>query len=315
MNPVNYQSALHPAGPQASQIADLWWLMFWVCAAVFVLVLAAALAALVRARGRNGTPTSERALARGVGIATGATIVTLIVLLFASVGTGRALASLRSGTPLDVEVTAAQWWWRVEYAAPEASGRVATANEIHLPAGRIARVSLKSNDVIHSFWIPNLAGKIDLIPGRGNVIWLQADTPGMYRGQCAEFCGVQHANMALVVTVEPEAQFQAWLASQRADAPEPQSAAEVHGRQLFERGTCALCHAVQGTTAGARFGPDLTHLASRATLAGGELPNTAPYLSQWLADPQRIKPGSRMPATGLSGQNLQDLVAYLERLK
>jgi cytochrome c oxidase subunit 2 len=184
-----------------------------------------------------------------------------------------------------------------------------------LPVGRPARIELASNDVIHSLWVPNLNGKTDLVPGRQTVMWLQADRPGVFRSQCAEFCGLQHAKMALAVVAESPADFQRWLDAQRRPAAAPTNQAQKLGHEVVTRGTCAMCHAVIGTTAGARTAPDLTHVASRKTIAAGADENTPTALKGWIADPQHLKPGNRMPATGLSGQQLNAVVAYLESLK
>jgi cytochrome c oxidase subunit 2 len=203
----------------------------------------------------------------------------------------------------------------VQYDNPVPSLRVTTANEIHIPVGRPVAFSLLSTDVVHSLWIPNLQGKIDLVPGRLNELWLRADTAGVYRGQCAEYCGLQHAKMALVVVADPPDQFERWLAANRAPAPAPVTPEQQRGKDIVERGPCAMCHNITGTSAGGRTAPDLTHLASRSTLAAGSIPNVHGYLAGWIADPQAIKPGNRMPPSGLSSEELQAVLAYLETLK
>jgi cytochrome c oxidase subunit 2 len=313
MMPSILQSALHPAGPGAASISDLWWLMFWTCAAVYVLTLGALWLA-VRRRGKR-RPPPDRTLVRSVMAATAATGVILFGLLFASVVTGRAIGSMGTTEALVIEITGNQWWWDVEYLHPEPSLRMRTANELHLPVGRRVRIQLKSNDVIHSFWVPNLQGKMDLIPGRQTVLWLQADTPGVYRGQCAEYCGLQHAHMALSVVAESSEAFERWLNGQRQPAPPAGSSSQQQGRDIVERGPCALCHAVRGTDAGGRTAPDLTHFATRSTIAAGTAPNTREHLARWIADPQHLKPGAKMPATGLSGEQLEAVLAYMELLK
>jgi cytochrome c oxidase subunit 2 len=214
-----------------------------------------------------------------------------------------------------VQITGYQWWWSVEYVYPQPNLRFTTANELHLPVGRPILFKLRGADVIHSFWVPNLHGKTDLIPGRENTTWLQIDKPGIYRGQCAEFCGAQHAHMALVVVAESSDDFERWVVAQREPAPAPTTPAQSRGLNVIERGPCALCHTIRGTTAGARTAPDLTHFASRSTIAAGTLPNTPGYLAGWISDPQHVKPGSRMPPTGLSGEDLQAVLAYMETLK
>jgi cytochrome c oxidase subunit 2 len=308
------QSIVHPAGVQAARLSHLWWVMFWICTAVWLAVALAT--AIAMARGWRGTSTaSEGQLARSVAVAAGISVLTLMGLLFESVVTGRALDTLRTPQALQIQVTGNQWWWDVQYEDPVPSLHVTTANEIHVPVGRPVRVNLLSTDVIHSLWIPNLQGKIDLVPGRLNELWLQADRAGVYRGQCAEFCGLQHAKMALVVVAEPADDFERWLAANRASAPPPTTPAQMRGRDVVERGPCAMCHHIGGTLAGGRTAPDLTHIASRSTIGAGSVPNTPGYLAGWIADPQHVKPGNHMPAAGLSGDELQAVLAYLESLK
>jgi cytochrome c oxidase subunit 2 len=309
------QSILHPAGIQAQRISDLWWTMFWICTAVWFAVAIAALIAIRLGRNGSDAAASESAIARNVAIAGAISLVALIALLSQSVVTGRALNTLRTPDALRIQITGNQWWWDVQYDNPVASLRVTTANEVHIPVGRPVAFNLLSNDVIHSFWIPNLQGKIDLVPGRLNELWLQADQAGVYRGQCAEYCGLQHAKMALVVVADPPDQFERWLAANRASAPAPVTPEEQRGKDIVERGPCAMCHNITGTLAGGRTAPDLTHIASRSTLAAGSIPNMHGYLAGWIADPQSIKPGNRMPPPGLAGDELQAVLAYLETLK
>ena len=308
------QSILHPAGVQAARVSHLWWVMFWICAVVWAAVAVAALVAI--ARGRRGSSTATDAqIGRSITVAGGLSVAALLGLLFQSILTGRALDTLRSPDALRIQVTGNQWWWDVQYEHAVPSLRVTTANEIHIPVGRAIRFDLLSTDVIHSLWIPNLQGKIDLVPGRLNELWLRADQPGVYRGQCAEYCGLQHAKMALVVVADSPDDFERWLAANRAPAPPPTTPEQQRGRDIFERGPCAMCHTIAGTSAGGRSAPDLTHLASRSTIGAGTLPNTKGYLAGWIADPQHIKPGNRMPPPGLNGEELQAVLAYLETLK
>jgi cytochrome c oxidase subunit 2 len=250
-----------------------------------------------------------------IGGATAITILTLLGLLTAAIATGRATQRADRSNALAITVVGNQWWWSVEYAAPQPSDRVRLANELHLPRGRPAVISLASNDVIHSFWVPNLHGKVDLIPGRTNEIVLRGDQNGEFRGQCAEYCGVQHAHMALIVIVEDPADFEAWLTAQRRPAAEPTTDPARRGRQLVETTTCAMCHTVRGTTAGARTAPDLTHVGSRATIAAGLLPNTEAALDRWLRNPQDVKPGNKMPVVGLPDDDRAAVVAYLRTLR
>jgi cytochrome c oxidase subunit 2 len=313
--PTSIQSALHPAGVQAARIEQLWWLTFWVCTFVFCVVMLALAVAVARGRAARATATPDRTLTRNVSVSVALSTVALVGLLVASVFTGRAIGSLQSPDALAIQVTGYQWWWSIEYLNPDPSLRVTTANEIHLPVGRPVSITLKASDVIHSFWVPPLHGKTDLIPGRDNTTWLRADTPGIFRGQCAEYCGVQHAHMAITVVAEPVDQFESWLAAQRQLAAAPTTTEQARGLQVVEQSSCALCHSVRGTRAGARTAPDLTHFATRSTIAAGTLPNTPAHLGQWIADPQHVKPGNRMPPTGLSAEDLQSVVAYLGTLR
>jgi len=247
--------------------------------------------------------------------ATAVSILILVGLLFASVAAGRAVGSLPTEDALGIEVVGYQWWWSVKYNNPTPSLEVTTANELHVPIGRPIAITLKAFDVIHSFWVPNLHGKVDLVPGRENRITLQVDRAGVYRGQCAEYCGLQHAHMAFSIIAEDSDAFERWLTAQRNPAPQPSSPEETSGLAVVERGPCQMCHTIRGTLAGGRVGPDLTHVATRSTLAAGTIPNTRDWLTGWIKDPQHIKPGTRMPSTGLSEQELQALVAYLQTLK
>ena len=309
------QSVLRPAGVQAAHIGNLWWVMFWTCAAIYAAVVIAVALAITRRTPEDGPSPGHRAAVRSVAVATALSVVILVGLLFASVATGRAVGSLSTDDALGIEVVGAQWWWSVQYDNPVPALRVTTANELHLPVGRPILITLRAFDVIHSFWVPNLHGKIDLIPGRKNTIALQVDKPGIYRGQCAEYCGLQHAHMAFTVVAEPSDDFERWLAAQRAEAPPPTSPDQQRGLAVVERGPCAMCHTIRGTMAGARLGPDLTHVATRSTIAAGTTPNTPDHLTEWLKDPQHIKPGARMPATRLSAEELRGVVAYLQTLK
>jgi cytochrome c oxidase subunit 2 len=306
------QSALEAAGPQAAHIERLWWLMFWVDAAVFVIVTALVLGAIFW---RRAEPARDEALKVGVTIGVAVTVLTLFVLLVASVWTGRAVASLGAESAVTINLTGHQWWWEAEYEDSVASQRFRTANELHIPVGRPVVLKVTSHDVIHSFWVPNLHGKRDLIPGYTTAIWLQADRPGVYRGQCAEFCGLQHARMALYVTAESNTDFEKWKMKQRREAVQPSTDDERRGREVFLRATCTQCHTIRGTIAGATMGPDLTHLASRGTIAAGTLPNTRGHLAGWVTDAQSVKPGNKMPPNSLAPGDLQLLLTYLESLK
>jgi cytochrome c oxidase subunit II len=316
------QDIMAPAGPQAEHLLDLWWIMIGVCGVVFIAVLAAFFWALARApRVPPGTPPDLTSLARPergpqlvVGLAVAISAVLLVFLMVASFMTDRALAKLPA-PELQIDVTAHKWWWEANYTDTDASKRFTTANELHIPVGKSVLLRLQSDDVIHSLWVPNLAGKKDLIPGRESTLQLQAKNAGTYRGQCAEFCGAQHAKMALLVIAHEADEYEAWAAAQRKPALEPATAAQKHGREIFLSTTCAMCHAIQGTSASARHAPDLTHLASRNTIAAGQLPNTIGHLAGWILDPQGIKPGVNMPSNPMPPEDLHALLAYLTGLK
>lgn len=319
------QSALDAAGAQAGHIEGLWWLYFWVCAAAYVVVVALTVTAIARRRVREREAREpdteapsvgrERSATAAVAAGLGLTVLALFVLLVGDFLARRGLRALPAEAPLDVRVTGRQWWWEFQYPDSVPSREVTTATELHIPVGRTVRFDLRSMDVIHSFWIPSLAGKKDLIPGR-SITWLaRADREGVYGGQCAEFCGLQHATMRFVVIAEPEEKFQAWLASQRAPAAEPATDAARHGRQVFLGSSCVMCHAIQGTSARSRVGPDLTHVGSRLRVASAVLPNTREHLSRWITDPQGFRPGVRMPDQRLDERDVDALVAYLESLR
>jgi cytochrome c oxidase subunit 2 len=319
-------SVLDPAGPQAAAIAALWDVFLWISIAVFALVIGGFALATVRAvrrrrRSGDGDPlteqaASERRLIRGVVAAGAITVATLLGLLIASIRTGSALAALEDDADaLNIRITGRQWWWQIEYEHDDPRRSATTANELHVPIGRTVHLELTSADVIHSFWVPSIHGKKDLIPGRVNRTWIRIDEPGEYRGQCAEFCGLEHARMAITVHADPPEVFDAWLAHQREAAAPPAAADAVRGQRVFTGSPCVLCHAIAGTTAGGRLGPDLTHLASRTTLAAGALPNTIGNLAGWILDPHSVKPGTHMPATSLPSADLHDLLAYLEGLR
>lgn len=309
------QSILGAAGPGAGAIEWVWWVFLWICTAVFVVVLCATIAAALHGRRPASVDVAadrrvERVIA-GAGIVT---VVLLFVLLGADIATGRRLQA-EPRPEVHVNVTGQQWWWTVEYQSDVASNIVRTANELHVPVGRPVLVTLRSTDVIHSFWIPALQGKRDLIPGHVTSLRIQADHEGVFRGQCAEFCGHQHAHMAFYVVAESPADFARWMSAQRKPASDPADALAVRGRDVFLSGPCVMCHTVRGTQAGSRLGPDLTHVASRLSLAAGTLPNTTGHLAAWIANAQGIKPGSRMPALSLPPDDLQALVAYLRTLR
>ncbi|HEV8209074.1 MAG TPA: cytochrome c oxidase subunit II [Vicinamibacterales bacterium] len=315
--------ALVAAGPQSGHIGALWNVILAVCAFVFCAILLGLVVALWRSgRGDATTRADVSMLARhergsylGVLWAVAVSTALLLAMLVASVLTDRALARLSLVDAVHVEVTAHQWWWELQYSGSPESARFTTANELHVPVGRPVVLTLKADDVIHSFWVPSLAGKKDLIPGRTTTLHLRADQAGRYRGQCAEFCGFQHAFMAFEVIADPPERFEAWMAGQRRPASEPADATTRRGQEVFLRSTCVLCHAIEGTAAAARKAPDLTHVGARTTLAAGTLPNGETEMQRWIADPQRLKPGVNMPAATLPAADLAALAAYLVSLK
>lgn len=312
------QSVLDPLGIQASRIATLWWGLFVVSVSVFVLVMLALAVAARRGR-QNGrseaAPISDASLTRGVSIAVVLTIVTLFGWLVASLVTGRAISALQAENAVVIDLVGHQWWWEVHYQGSIPAEQVTTANELHVPVHRPVVVKVTSRDVIHSLWIPPLQGKRDLIPGREAALWMQADAPAVLRGQCAEFCGLQHAHMALTVVAESDEAFERWREGSRGPAPPPSEVETRRGLAVFMSSRCAGCHTVRGTDAAALVGPDLTHVASRSTLGAGTLPNEPGDLEQWIRNPQAFKPGTQMPSTAMSADDLRALVSYLETLR
>jgi cytochrome c oxidase subunit 2 len=299
MNPSGgMQSAFDPQSPAAAAIAELAWVMFAGAALVFVLVMA--LAAIAVFRRPTWLGRHSVVIAGGIAFPTG---VVLALLLYSL-----RIAAAGQGEPsgLRIEVIGHQWWWQIRYLDARGSVDFETANEIRLPVGQPVQLEVASADVLHSFWVPNLAGKLDLVPGRVNRMRLSADRAGTFRGQCAEYCGGPHAQMALYVIAEADERFEQWRARQREPAPTE--------NETFQS-QCAVCHTVRGTDARGTRGPDLTHVGSRASLGAGILPNDAGTFARWIASSQHIKPGNLMPSfTSLDETELERLAAYLEGL-
>ncbi|RVD60224.1 cytochrome c oxidase subunit II [Mesorhizobium sp. M2D.F.Ca.ET.185.01.1.1] len=317
---AGWQSALDPKGPAASELAWLIWFFTGLCAVVWALVMIALAVPLTMRSRLHIDPLvldagADNRKLRAVMIAVGLTAVILVGLTLLSFFANRTLAAIGSDAALTIRVTGHQWWWEVRYEDATPSRILTTANEIHIPAGEPVRLLLTSTDVIHSFWVPSLSGKLDLVPGRMNVLDIKADKPGVYRGQCAEFCGAQHANMGTFIIAEPRAKFDAWWNDQLQPAAAPTSDEAKAGENLFLKRPCVMCHKIGGTPAGGTVAPDLTHVASRQTLAAGTLAMSRGNLAAWIADPQGVKPGSHMPVVDLSGDELNAIVAYLEGLK
>ncbi|HTJ22453.1 MAG TPA: cytochrome c oxidase subunit II [Gemmatimonadaceae bacterium] len=314
-------SAFDPASPQAHLIASLWWWMLGVGGTIWIIVIATMFyVSFTKHRHREPddpqhvSEATHRRMERAVIAAGLVTVLVLTVFLGFDYSVGHALAQ-HPQRALTINVTGHQWWWEAEYEDPDPSKRITTANEIHVPVGQPVQFKLRAADVIHSFWVPNLNGKRDLIPGYVSSQWFRADTAGVYRGQCAEFCGLQHAKMALYIVAEPPAKFAAWMAAAAQSPPPPADSARLYGQRVFLSSGCAVCHTIGGTQAQAFVGPPLTHLKSRATIAAGTLTNTRANLMGWITNPQAIKPGVRMPAYPLTPLQLEALVDYLETLK
>jgi cytochrome c oxidase subunit 2 len=315
-SPLGYLSA---AGVRAQHILPLTWFTLGVSIVVCVVIAWLLCSGIRRRRLPTGIHIASVEVKRGgdglrwirVGL-----IISAVPLAATLIWTMVALAAV-AGPPahpaLVIDVTARQWWWDIRYNGAGPADQFETANEIHIPAGPPVLVRLHAADVIHSFWVPKLTGKTDVIPGQVNQSWLQTDRPGSYLGQCSEFCGYQHAHMQFAVIAQSPQDFTAWEAAQRQAATAPSSPEAVRGLEVVQS-RCALCHEVRGTSAGAVMGPDLTHLMSRSTLAAGTLTNTPGNLAGWIQDPQDLKPGSLMPNQFLSAQQLNDVLAYLETL-
>ncbi|HEY6452815.1 MAG TPA: cytochrome c oxidase subunit II [Steroidobacteraceae bacterium] len=311
---------LEAAGRRAESVLPLTWMTLIISIVVCVVIGVLLWMAVRRAQPGGAAETRLMPVERGAEgtrwISLGL-LISAVPLLATLIWTMVALAAT-SGPPrnpaLVMDVTGHQWWWEVHYDAADPSQQFSTANEIHIPVGLPVLVRLHGGDVIHSFWVPKLTGKTDTIPGQTNYSWIEAAHAGRYRGQCGEYCGLQHAHMALEVVAEPEADFERWRAQQLQPAPAPQSPAQSRGLELVQY-RCGLCHRIGGTQAGAISAPDLTHVMGRRMLAAGTLLNNPGNLSGWIEDPQQIKPGSLMPRQYLSAQQLADVRAYLELLK
>jgi cytochrome c oxidase subunit 2 len=330
-------SPLHTAAGEAESILALGTTHLAIAVGVYVLVIGVLLWGVWRRRRPTAEaallapdPEGERAAARAVGGGVAATTVIIAIYVALAFDVGAALegphravggahgdadAVRHDIAPLVIEVVGRQWWWEMRYQDSVPSESFVTANELHVPVGRPVVVLLRSDDVIHSFSVPALTGKRDLTPGHTNTLRFTPTTPGTFMGQCAEYCGFQHAHMAFDVVVHEPATYQAWVDRQRQPAPAPADSARARGRQVFLTRACPMCHAIQGTAARGSVGPDLTHVGSRRSLAAGALPNTPGHLAGWILDPQRQKPGTRMPPNDIAGPDLEALVAYLRSLE
>ena len=306
-------SVLDPAGPVAEQIAVLTWVLLAITGFILVLVCGAlAVAIFGNAKLKGWLSGKATILVAGFAVP----VFVLAGLLVYSLIVTRSLAESQRDTFMTVRITGEMWWWRVSYLDRNGQETVTDANELNIPVAENVRIELRSNDVIHSFWVPRLAGKIDLIPGRVNTLTLAASRAGIYSGQCAEFCGGPHALMGFVVVAHDRDGFQNWLNKRKTHPPLPVEALARRGLELFLSIGCSACHQVRGTPATGQAGPDLTYVGARQKLGAGILPNNRGTLAGWVADSQTIKPGNRMPRYGtLSAGELQAIAAYLEQLR
>jgi cytochrome c oxidase subunit II len=315
------QSALNPAGTPASNILSLWLVFLGVAILVFLIVITLLIISLVRSRNKNADvilepdPVLETRITKTVIGGVAATAVVLLGLLVTDSFTERQVYTIHDPKPLKIKIRGTQWWWEVKYQDDVPANIVTTANEIHVPVNKAVKFELESNDVIHSFWVPNLNGKKDLIPGHPTSTWFKAEHEGVFKGQCAEFCGHQHAHMRMFVIVEDQKQFLDWLNHQRKPAKVPENSLTTHGQEVFMNGPCVMCHTIQGTVASATVGPNLTHVGSRKMIASASFSNTMNHLSQWIVDPQKMKPGVKMPQNRFSANDLNALVQYLKSLE
>lgn len=307
------QSAFDPKGKDAAQILEITWVLFVGGGLIFTAVMLLALLALF------GPPGVRAALGRHAWIIGGGIafpVVVLSALLVYTFIAASRMVQAQEPAAARIEVSGELWWWRVRYLDEGGKTLFETANEIRIPAGQPVDFTLVSDNVIHSFWVPNLAGKIDMIPGHVNKQRMQADAPGVFRGQCAEYCGAQHARMAFYVVAHTAQEYAAWVAAQRRPAGNPDDPLLRRGKELFLNNRCGLCHTVRGTPANGRLGPDLTHVGSRLSIAAGILPNGQGAIAGWITGSQHLKPENKMPAFNqFSGEDLRALSAYMESLQ
>lgn len=313
------QSALAPQGLQSEQIRSTLFIFLAVAAIVWIAVVLVLGVGMVRRKRVSDAPLdlhpafedhAGRLILR-LGIATTAIVLGLSLVSYA----GQRTVFAKDENALTLKIIGHQWWWEVRYESDSPHQSFVTANEIRIPTGQPVKVELESADVIHSFWVPALTGKMDLITGQKNELQFTAKNAGVYRGQCAEFCGLQHAHMAFAVIALPPDEFVRWREHQHQSAESPADQLGRQGEALFRARGCALCHNISGTPAGGQLGPDLTHVGSRTTIAAGTLPNTPATLGAWISDPQHIKPGNLMPKMPLQSDELIAILHYLEQLK
>lgn len=318
----HYQSDFGNAAVEDSQFLTLFTIFLAVCCIMYLLVIGFLLLGIFRAReGKANVVETGRhhqsnpAMRTTLIFWTALIGVGLVALAIASFFADRMMAKAATNEKLSINITANQWWWDIQYNSNDPSKILRTANELHLPVGVPVRIILASNDVIHSFWVPSLAGKQDLIPGRQTDITIVPKKVGIFRGPCAEFCGVQHAHMSLVVDVDSYADFIKWWDHQLQPAPTPTTPLTMAGYEYVTSGPCSACHNIGGTAARGQIAPDLTHFASRRSIAAGTMPMSEGNLYGWVEDPQSVKPGNQMPTIGLEPDQLHAVIAYLETLK
>jgi len=315
--PLNY---MYGAGPVASSLARLGWWLLIVSAVVVAVVIVLVVVGVLRGQRLRDDPSLARTAALGglMWIYIGGLLIPAVILVISfglTLGSLHATSRPSQDPATTIRIIGHRWWWEVHYIDRDPAMTIVTANEIHIPVGQPVRLELTSGDVIHSFWVPKLAGKTDVIPGSTNIAWLEADSAGVYRGHCTEYCGLQHTNMDPTVVAESPREFADWETAQRASAKVPTAAAAMAGLAVFQKSACATCHAIRGSDAVGRVGPDLTHLASRLTIAAGVLQNRRGNVAGWIANSQAIKPGNDMPVMTIAPNDFLALLAYLETLK
>ena len=316
---MSWPAALDPKGPEASAVSGLIWSFTELCTIIWVLVVAATLIAMTwrhkeRLDPAQTSPRTERRvgwIVSSLAALTGLIVIGLTVISYAA----QQRIFGETSPALDIDVIGHQWWWEVRYPDSDPSKSFTSANELHVPVGQLVRLNLSSTDVIHSFWVPSLMGKADLVPGRHNQLSFTAEKTGAFSGSCAEFCGLQHAHMGIRVFADSPSDFERWKTRQASAALQPSTDGQKSGQAAFTSNPCASCHAIRGTDAGGTLGPDLTHLASRSTIAAGTAELNRGTLAAWITDPQNMKPGTNMPTMKIDPRDLDHLLDYLMGLK
>ncbi|MCA1670246.1 MAG: cytochrome c oxidase subunit II [Thermomicrobia bacterium] len=307
-------SPLNPSSGPTETVNRLWWIMFWMSVVIEALVAGLVVISLIRFRRKAGDPDPVQ-ISGNTRIEIAWTIAPAMILVVLLVLTLTTMVNISEpkGTTMRVTVTGHQWWWEFDYQGMN----IVTGNEMHIPVDEPVHIDLRSTDVIHSFWVPSLAGKRDAIPGHDNTLWISANKPGTYRGECTEFCGPEHANMNFIVVAQPRAEFDAWVRGQQQPAATGQTGLAAEGAQTILTQACAGCHMINGVKGYnvGKIGPNLTHVGSRQNIAAGTLENTPENLARWIRNPQEVKPENKMPNLGLDEATIAKLVAYLESLK